>query len=895
MDDAILLAADPAWLAAFGQPLAVAPVASTEPAGGEKREAEADARQVGVLRLLNAYRYLGVRGANLDPLGRSLHSRPVELDPAHYGLLAEDLHAVFDTGSLPGPQRASLADMVSRMERIYCGTFSAEYMHISDATRKQWLRERIEGCDARLVLSHDQRLAVLRQLVEAETMEHFLQTRYVGQKRFSLEGGESLMPMLRWLVEGASAGGVEEIVLGMAHRGRINVLVNLLGKPLRHLFGSDDDGTSRAASGDVRYHQGFSANLPTEHGKLHLALAFNPSHLEIVHPVVRGSVRARQHRRGDHTGEEVMPVLIHGDAAFSGQGVVMESLNMSETRGYRVGGAIHIVINNQIGFTTSDPRDARSSLYCTDVAKMIEAPVLHVNGDDPEACLLAVQVAFEYRKQFRQNVIIDLVCFRRHGHNEQDEPAVTQPLMYQSIARHPGTPALYAGRLEQDGVARAGQAAQMREVYFARLDAEEPVVQAAESLFSRAFSARWQAYRRTDWRQPVETAVNPGRLQELGEVLCRVPDGFVLHERVARVLADRRAMLAGQQLVDWGMAENLAYASLLRDGYPVRLSGQDSGRGTFFHRHAVWHDQARERWDAGEYVPLQHVYPNQPHFLVVDSVLSELAVLAFEYGYASAEPDELVIWEAQFGDFANGAQVVIDQFIAGGESKWGRMCGLVLFLPHGQEGQGPEHSSARPERFLQLCANDNMQVCQPSHAGQMFHLLRRQMLRLYRKPLVVLTPKSLLRARQAGVPLAGLTEGSFAPVLDDPQLIDPQPAARVRRILLMSGKVYYDLREACEQRNMTDVALVRLEQLYPFPDAELRSVLARYPQVPVFWVQEEPQNQGAWHGIAAAVQANLAPAQALQVISRPASAVPAAGYPHVYRLQRQQLIDEALQ
>ena len=893
MDDSVLLAADPVWLAAFGQPVAPLSTGEAESAH-DRREAQADARQVGVLRLLNAYRYLGARGANLDPLGRATHSRPIELDPAHYGLLAEDLTAMFDAGSLPGPQRATLAEMISRMERIYCATFSAEYMHISDAVRKQWLRERIEGCNATLTLTGPQRLAVLRQLVEAETMEQFLQTRHVGQKRFSLEGGETLMPMLRWLVEGASAQGVEEVVLGMAHRGRINVLVNLLGKPLRQLFDNTATDAVHALSGDVRYHQGFSANLPTEHGKLHLALAFNPSHLEIVHPVVRGSVRARQHRRGDHTGEEVLPVLIHGDAAFSGQGVVMESFNMSETRGYRVGGAIHVVVNNQIGFTTSDPRDARSSLYCTDVAKMIEAPVLHVNGDDPEACLLAMQVALEYRKQFRQNVIIDLVCFRRHGHNEQDEPAVTQPLMYQSIARHPGTPALYANRLEREGVAVAGQAARMREDYFARLDADEPVVQAAESLFSRAFAARWQTYRGTDWRQPVETAVHPGRLQALGEVLCRVPEGFVLHDRVAKVLNDRRAMLAGEQPVDWGMAENLAYASLLRDGYPVRLSGQDSGRGTFFHRHAVLHDQARERWDAGEYVPLQHVYPNQPHFLVVDSVLSELAVLAFEYGYASAEPDELVIWEAQFGDFANGAQVVIDQFIAGGESKWGRMCGLVLFLPHGQEGQGPEHSSARPERFLQLCADDNLQVCQPSNAGQIFHLLRRQMLRVYRKPLVVLTPKSLLRARSASVPLAVLTEGAFAPVLDDPQLTDKALPVNVRRILLMSGKVYYDLQEACEQRGVHDIALIRLEQLYPFPDAELRNVLGRYAQAPVFWVQEEPQNQGAWHGVAQALQTCLAGSRTLEVISRPPSAVPAAGYPQVYRQQRQQLMDEAL-
>ncbi len=890
-DTAILLAASAAWLeaATAGEPAASASAVDPLPVSSDARS-QADARQVAVLRLINAYRYLGVRAADLDPLRRMDNPPPEELDPAHYGLGSDDLPCEFDTGSLAGPARDTLAGILQRLRRTYCGRLGIEYMHISDAGRKRWLQQRIE-CDTPPAAEAGQRRQWLRWLTEAEVLEQFIHTRYVGQKRFSLEGAETLMPMLHWLMRCASEQGVQEVVMGMAHRGRINVLVNLLGKPLHALFGVGRLDNHRALDGDVRYHQGFSAELATPAGRLHLALAFNPSHLEIVHPVVRGSVRARQHRRGDADGVEVMPLLIHGDAAFSGQGVVMESFNMAETRGYDTGGAIHIVVNNQIGFTTSDPRDTRSSLYCTDVAKMIEAPVLHVNGDDPEAALRAVEIALEYRRAFRKNIIIDLVCFRRHGHNEQDEPAVTQPLMYQRIALHPGTRTLYARALEVQGVIGAHEARELADLCRERLDGEEPLVRPAESLFSRSFSARWQAYHRSDWRQPVDTAVPPGRLRELGEILCRVPPGFVAHERLQRILADRTAMLAGELPLDWGLAENLAYASLLRDGYPVRLSGQDSGRGTFFHRHAVWHDQARERRDAGEYVPLQHIYPNQPHFIVVDSLLSELAVLAFEYGYASAEPDELVIWEAQFGDFANGAQVVIDQFIASGESKWGRLCGLTLFLPHGQEGQGPEHSSARPERYLQLCAQDNMQVCQPTTAAQMFHLLRRQMLRVYRKPLIVLTPKSLLRARAASVPLSALTSGQFEPVLGDDAVPD---TAHVTRVLLCSGKVYYDLLGSRDERGRTDTALVRVEQLYPFPDEELRAVLAAYPGLAeCVWVQEEPRNQGAWPELEWRLRALLSPGCRLRLASRPESPVPAAGYPDVYQTSRQALIDEA--
>lgn len=847
-------------------------------------ETACERRQVSVLQLINAYRFLGVRQAQLDPLQRFPLPVVPELSLDYYGFTEVDLASVFETGSLVAPERASLAEMLAILQRSYCGTLAAEYMYISDNVRKRWLQQRLESAPPDLDAATQQQ--VLTDLTAAESLERFLHTRYVGQKRFSLEGAETLIPMLQQLITGAAAQGVEEIVVGMAHRGRINVLVNVLGKPLTQIFDSHHQDAS-ALTGDVKYHQGFSTDVTTPSGVVHLALSFNPSHLEIVHPVVRGSVRARQQRRGDVLGNEVMPVIIHGDAAFSGQGVVMESLNMSETRGYDTGGAVHIVINNQIGFTTSDTRDSRSSLYCTDVAKMIEAPVLHVNGDDPEAAVRAIQIALDYRREFHKNIIIDLVCFRKHGHNEQDEPAVTQPLMYQRVNAHVGTRQLYADKLVAVGMA-AILPAQLIADYRARLETESRIVAPAVSLYKRSYAAHWDAYRQYDWRHPADTAVASNQLAELGEKISTVPEGLSLHPRLEKVIHDRRAMVRGEQLVDWGMAENLAYASLLRDGYPIRIAGQDSGRGTFFHRHAVWHDQHRERWDAGEYVPLQHIYPNQPHFIVIDTLLSELAVLAFEYGYASAEPDELVIWEAQFGDFANGAQVVIDQFIASGETKWGRLCGLTLLLPHGQEGQGPEHSSARLERYLQLCANDNMQVCQPSNAAQMFHLLRRQMLRPYRKPLIVMTPKSLLRAKQASVPLAALTTGGFAALIDETSVL-----ASVRRVVLCSGKVYYDLLAARDLRGINDIALVRIEQLYPFPRTELSALLATYLiATDVVWLQEEPKNQGAWFAIQHHLLACLPETQTLRYVGRDFSASPAAGYPDVYEKQKLAYLDE---
>jgi 2-oxoglutarate dehydrogenase E1 component len=635
----------------------------------------------------------------------------------------------------------------------------------------------------------------------------------------------------------------------MAHRGRLNVLVNILGKLPSMLF-AEFEGihAEHLTSGDVKYHQGFSADIGTPGGELHVALAFNPSHLEIVNPVVEGSVRARQHRLKDFDGSKVIPILLHGDAAFAGQGVVMETLAMSQTRGYRTGGTVHIITNNQIGFTASDMRDVRSSTYCSDVAKMIDAPIFHVNADDPDAVLLITEIALDYRMQFNKDVVIDLVCFRKLGHNEQDEPLVTQPFMYRFIRQHPGTRALYALRLEEQGVIQPGEADAMIAAYRKAMDEGRNSIQPALEKGSGKTTVDWTPFKRdVPWDVAVATAVPLERLQQLAIPLTTVPENFELHSRVQKIVEDRIAMARGDLPLDWGMAENLAYATLLSEGYPVRLSGQDTQRGTFFHRHATWHDQNRREWNVGAYTPLQHISPEQADFVVIDSLLSEEAVLGFEYGYATAEPDSLVLWEAQFGDFANGAQVVIDQFIASGEVKWGRLCGLVMLLPHGYEGQGAEHSSGRIERYLQLCADYNIQVCIPSTPAQMFHLLRRQMLRPYRKPLIVFTPKSLLRSKDAASPLAELTQGHFQPVIAEADKLDNK---KVRRIIACSGKVYYELLAARRAKGIQDMAIIRIEQLYPFPHDDFAAQIAAYPKATeLVWCQEEPGNQGAWHRI----------------------------------------------
>jgi 2-oxoglutarate dehydrogenase E1 component len=850
-------------------------------------------KQVQVLQLIGKYRTLGMFRADLDPLKRHPPPYIADLDLKTYGFTEADLDTEFDVGSFRGgPQRMRLRDLVSALQDCYTRTLGAEYMYISDTPIKRYLQEKIEPIHARAEYTPEQRKHILERLTAAETLERYLHTRYVGQKRFSGEGNESLIPMLDRLVERAGATGVQEMVFGMAHRGRLNVLVNILGKMPGDLF-SEFEGKApqELPAGDVKYHQGFSSDVITTGGPVHLTLAFNPSHLEIVNPVVEGSVRARQHRRGDTHGDQVLPVLIHGDAALAGQGVVQECLNMAQTRGFYTGGTVHIVINNQIGFTTSDPRDARGTLYCTDVAKMIECPILHVNGDDPEACLLAVDIALEYRMRFHKDVFIDLVCFRRLGHNEADEPMVTQPLMYKKVNQHPGTRRLYAERLVQAGVLGGDEAEAMVGAFRAAMDKGQHTNKTVLSNYKAPFTIDWTPYKGHHWTDAVDTSFRKERLVELAVAVSSAPANFKLHSRVEKVIADRRAMAEGRLPLDWGMGETLAYATLLDDGFGVRISGEDVGRGTFSHRHAVLHDQNRETWNDGIYVPLQHLKDGQPTFEIIDSVLTEQAVVGFEYGYATSDPTRLVAWEAQFGDFVNGAQVVIDQFISAGEVKWGRICGLVLLLPHGYEGQGPEHSSARPERFLQLCAQHNMQVCVPSTPAQVFHMLRRQMIRHYRKPLIVMSPKSLLRHKEAVSTLDECATGRFETVIEDREIVDP---AKVRRVLVCSGKVYYELAHYRRESKSGDIAIVRLEQQYPFPHAEFSAAVARFPAAKeVVWVQEEPQNQGAWYRLRAYLRGDIDAKQVLAYAGRAISASSAVGYLAKHNAEQKQLIEDA--
>jgi len=860
-------------------------------AGGAS-DADHERLQVKVLQLINAHRFLGLRVANLDPLNR--HAKPVipELDPAHYGLTESDMDTTFETGSLVSAARLTLREIMQLLRQTYCGSIGAEYMYISDVPQKRWIQNRLEGVRGRAGFDAAQRRRILGRLTAAETLERYLHTKYVGQKRFSLEGGDTLVPLLDHLLQRAGSQGVKEAVIGMAHRGRLNVLVNILGKQPSMLF-AEFEGihAEHLTSGDVKYHQGFSADIETSGGNLHVALAFNPSHLEIVNPVVEGSVRARQHRLKDLEGKKVVPILLHGDAAFAGQGVVMETLSMSQTRGYRTGGTVHIIINNQIGFTASDMRDTRSSQYCSDVAKMIDAPIFHVNGDDPDAVMLIAEIALDYRMQFGRDVVIDMVCFRKLGHNEQDEPLVTQPFMYRYIRQHPGTRAVYAQRLVDEGVIVTEEAEAMIATYRQAMDEGRNSIQPAIDNPNKPVSD-WAALKRgIAWNVPVDTTVSLQRLQQLAVPLTTVPEGFVLQSRVQKIVDDRVAMARGELPLDWGMAENLAYATLLTEGYPVRLSGQDSQRGTFFHRHATWHDQNRVVWHEGAYTPLQHLAADQADFVVIDSLLSEEAVLGFEYGYATAEPNSLVLWEAQFGDFANGAQVVIDQFIASGEVKWGRLCGLVMLLPHGYEGQGAEHSSGRIERYLQLCADYNIQVCIPSTPAQMFHLLRRQMLRPTRQPLIVFTPKSLLRSKEAASPLSDFTQGGFRAVIAEADALD---AGKVGRIIACSGKVYYDLVNARRAKGVDDMAIIRLEQLYPFPHDDFAAQVDAFPNATeLVWCQEEPGNQGAWHRIQHYLLRHMRPGMRLDYALRPSSAAPAAGYLAVHNEQQKAVIEAA--
>ena len=871
-------------------------LAKSRKLAGGMVDAQAMHKQVLVLRLISKFRTLGMFYADLDPLKRQEKQYIADLDIKTYGFTEADMDTEFDIGSFKGgpvgSDRMRLRDLIVALQETYCGTFGAEYMYMSDTPQKRFIQDRLEPLRSRPSYAPEFRRHILERLTAAETLERYLGTKYVGQKRFSGEGGDTMIPMLDHLIQKAGAAGVQEMVIGMAHRGRLNVLVNTLGKMPANLF-AEFEGKQAAdlSAGDVKYHQGFSSDVVTPGGPMHLTLAFNPSHLEIADPVVEGSVRARQDRRRDPTCDQVMPVLIHGDAAIAGQGVVQETLNLAQTRGYRTGGTIHIVVNNQIGFTTSDPRDTRGTLYCTDVAKMVEAPILHVNGDDPEACLLAVEVAIEFRQKYDKDVFIDLVCFRRQGHNEADEPMITQPLMYKSIHQHPGTRALYAARLVEAGVVTAAEAEAMIETYRTAMDKGYHTNTTILSNYKPPFAVDWGRFVGKHWTDNADTRVPMKKLKALAQKATTIPADFKLHPRVEKVMADRRAMGEGELPLDWGMGETLAYATLIDQGFGVRLSGQDSARGTFSHRHAVLHDQNREKWDAGTWVPLQHIRPGQPDFDVIDSVLSEAAVVGFEYGYSTSEPNKLVLWEAQFGDFANGAQVVIDQFIAAGEVKWGRVCGLTLLLPHGYEGQGPEHSSARPERYLQLCAEHNMQVCVPTTPAQIYHLLRRQMVRDFRKPLIVMSPKSLLRHKEAASSMEDLAEGHFHTVIGD----SGQLAAKdVRRIVVCSGKVYYDLAAYRRDNKISDIAVVRLEQQYPFPHADFKAEIAKFPAAKeVVWCQEEPQNQGAWYRLRAYLRNDILAQQVLAYAGRPISASPAVGYMSRHLAQQKQLVEDA--
>ncbi len=871
-------------LARAAQPRRAPATAGMAPQAAEK--------QAAVLRLINFYRVRGHQLAELDPLGLSERPTIPDLEPATHGLTDADLDTEFNTGSLVGPDRAPLRTILERLRKIYCGPIGCEYMYITETEEKRWIQARIEDPATTYRLEPDDRRTLLRQLTAAEGIEKYLHSRYVGQKRFSLEGGESLIPMLEELVQRLGDAGAQEMVIGMAHRGRLNVLVNVLGKSPKELFDEFEgiyDPRLNEGSGDVKYHLGFSSNYETQGGNsVHLVLAFNPSHLEIVNPVVEGSVRARQHRRRDTVGDSVVPILIHGDAAFAGQGVVMEGLQMSQARGFYTGGTVHLVVNNQIGFTTSDPRDARSTQYCTDVAKMVQAPIFHVNADDPEAVIFVTRLAADYRRAFHKDIVIDLVCYRRHGHNEADEPAATQPEMYQRIRKHPTTRQLYAEALVADGTVDEDQVGKFSEEFRDGLDEGRQVAKAKMSAIGNEFTVNWTGFNQCDWTEPADTTMALARVRELNDKLTTLPEGFTLHPRVERIVEDRRKMAAGELPLDWGFCETMAYAGLLKDGYAIRLTGQDSGRGTFFHRHSVLHDQE----SGARLIPLQHLDSGKADFVVIDSLLSEEAVLGFEYGYATAEPNALVIWEGQFGDFGNGAQVVIDQFISSGEAKWQRMCGLVMFLPHGYEGQGPEHSSARLERYLQLCAEHNMQVCQPSTPAQMFHMLRRQMLRPYRKPLIVMTPKSLLRHRSSVSSLEDLAKGRFHNVIPEVEDIAEDKA---KRVVVCSGKVYYDLVEARRNAGADDIAILRVEQLYPFPQDEYAHQLSRYPKATdIVWCQDEPENQGPWYQIRHRLQESIKSRQRLHYAGRHASASTAAGYHALHVAQQKALLDDAL-
>jgi len=850
-------------------------------------------KQISVLQLINAYRFRGYQKAKLDPLALTINDVGNELSIEAHDLSQDDLKTVFSTGSMFGIDEAPLEEIIERLQKTYCGAIGSEFMYIANTEQKRWIQEKLESVMAKPNFKHGRRMRILDRIIAAENLEKYLHTRYVGQKRFSLEGGESLIPLLDRVIQQGGKEESREVVIGMAHRGRLNVLINILGKTPKDLFDEFEGNVTwnNKYNYDVKYHQGFSSDVNTESGPTHLALAFNPSHLEIVNPVVEGSVRSRQrlYNKKSISTTDVMPVLIHGDSAFAGQGVVMETFNMCQTRGYHTGGTIHIIVNNQIGFTTSHPKDMRSTLYCTEVARMVQAPIFHVNGDDPEACVFAAELAVQYRKKYHRDVVIDMICYRRYGHNEADEPAATQPKMYAAIRNHPRLVEKHSQVLIDAGVIDRATVDNMISDYRKALDHGGTAALNVISGLENQYRLCWEAYTHGDIKRIPDTSLNIDHLKTIGKTLVQLPEGFELHHRVKKVMEARAKMLDEEVFCDWGFAETMAYGTLLSEGKSIRLSGQDSERGTFFHRHAVLHDQTA---DGGLHVPLKQLQTGEARFEVINSFLSEEAVLGFEYGYASTDPETLVLWEAQFGDFANGAQVVIDQFISSGEVKWGRLCNLVMLLPHGYEGQGPEHSSARLERYLQLVAQDNMRIVMPTMPAQIYHLLRSQLVGDFRKPLIVMTPKSLLRHEAAVSPLTDLADGQFKPVIEEADELDVKS---VKRLIICSGKIYFKLHETRQQKYDNSTAIVRIEQLYPYPIEEVGDILNQYPYLEkVIWCQDEPRNQGAWWYIKSLLMDSCKDIT-VGYAGRQSSASPAAGYMGLHLEQEHQLVAAAFE
>ena len=852
------------------------------------------AAQLGVLRLIYAFRFSGHLRARLDPLERPRHHSTPPFTLEEFGLSDADLDKTFDMGSYQGPNCNTLRDLFTSLNKIYCSSLGVEYMNIPNLEERKWVQTKIETMSLEKENSADYKKWLLQRLTAAEVFEKFLHNKYVGQKRFSLEGSDTLVPLLNVLIEHSGEHSMKRICLGMAHRGRLNVLINIMGKRAENLFKefAGELGLGKNQTGDVKYHQGFSSDIKTSKEDVHLALMFNPSHLELVNPVIEGYARYHQDKNEDSERQQILPVLIHGDAAFSGQGIVMETLNMSQSRGYRTMGTVHIIINNQIGFTTSKQDDARSTDYCTDVVKMINAPVFHVNAEDPEMVSFITKLALDYRTRYKKDVVIDLMCYRRHGHNEADEPAVTQPLMYEAIRKKPTTRANYAATLMKQGVIEQKEVDMMVSDYRQELKEGERVaynIIQPKDKNKRAWEMLWEDYFNATWLDPYESAISKKQIKDLNKKLQKVPSHFEIHPRVKKMMSERQKMADGKINADWGFAETLAYASLTDFGTPIRLSGQDSGRGTFFHRNAVLHNQLANE----DYTPLQNISKKQGKVQIIDSILSEEAALGFEYGYATANPESLVIWEAQFGDFVNGAQAIIDQFIASGEAKWGRLSNLVMLLPHGLEGQGPEHSSARLERFLQLCASHNMQVCVPSTASQIFHLMRRQILRKFRAPLIIMSPKSLLRNPLAASPLHKFTEGRFRDVYEE-QYDNIKPK-KVDRIIMCSGKIFYELLTRRQDEQLNNVAILRLEQLYPFPEEQLMKELLKFPKVKdIVWCQEEPINQGAWYTSRHNFMESIAKGQTLHVVARDLYAAPAEGSIRQHNINQSYIIEKAL-